>query len=212
MKIDPEDFITKQLDKILPRITTQAPINQVTRFCFSWAISKDIVLGAKGGGDERGRVSIGKELCSAMDGRESVQGWENPFHRKELGDEREVGQWLSSRPGWGVLRQGILYLEKMDKGKNSLSQLSRDVLLWVRWRDCFSEHWPWCFFLGSRPWMQWDRSLYFHLAECFLGWSALSQHLWRTQLCTMWHEKSLPSCRHQRGSCLTNPSYRGKGF
>uniref|UniRef100_A0A8C8S2Z5 TOG domain-containing protein n=1 Tax=Pelusios castaneus TaxID=367368 RepID=A0A8C8S2Z5_9SAUR len=28
MKIDPEDFITKQLDKILPRITTQTPINQ----------------------------------------------------------------------------------------------------------------------------------------------------------------------------------------
>uniref|UniRef100_K7G7X0 GCN1 activator of EIF2AK4 n=1 Tax=Pelodiscus sinensis TaxID=13735 RepID=K7G7X0_PELSI len=28
MKIDPEDFIAKQLDKILPRITTQVPINQ----------------------------------------------------------------------------------------------------------------------------------------------------------------------------------------
>lgn len=29
MKIDPEAFITRHLDQIIPRITTQSPLNQV---------------------------------------------------------------------------------------------------------------------------------------------------------------------------------------
>lgn len=29
MKIDPEAFITRHLDQIVPRITTQSPLNQV---------------------------------------------------------------------------------------------------------------------------------------------------------------------------------------
>lgn len=37
MKIDPEAFITRHLDQIIPRITTQSPLNQVMDIYMSWS-------------------------------------------------------------------------------------------------------------------------------------------------------------------------------
>lgn len=41
MKIDPEAFITRHLDQIIPRITTQSPLNQVMRHMLVLDLGQD---------------------------------------------------------------------------------------------------------------------------------------------------------------------------
>lgn len=41
MKIDPEAFITRHLDQIIPRITTQSPLNQVMRHTLVLDLGQD---------------------------------------------------------------------------------------------------------------------------------------------------------------------------
>lgn len=65
MKIDPEAFITRHLDHIVPRITTQRPLNQV----MGWELE-----------EKRGRMVTGKLGLLRVSGRHA--SWLE--HRQEL--------------------------------------------------------------------------------------------------------------------------------